>query len=195
MTDPDLVDPWIGGPGTKGYPHAAAPLRRSSIAAQEIGTGVDAPQFDLVLRFDRLRVELASIDTRGTVSRTELDWNRATPVQLPDDWATSRPGERGSPKEINEFVRFGAGPRGSQALVLAAKARAALRGEAAADLDDIREMLIPALRHRLVLGYRAEAEGVSELDILETVRKATRLPPPACAPRLCSALLCSPDGS
>jgi len=103
----------------------------------------------------------------------------------------SRPGERGSPKEVNEFVRFGAGPRGSQALVLAAKARAALRGEAAADLDDIREMLIPALRHRLVLGYRAEAEGVSELDILETVRKATRLPPPACAPRLCSALLCS----
>jgi len=86
----------------------------------------------------------------------------------------SRPGERGAPKEVNEFVRFGAGPRGSQALVLAAKARAALRGEAAADLDDVREMLIPALRHRLVLGYRAEAEGVSELDILETVRKATR---------------------
>jgi MoxR-like ATPase len=86
----------------------------------------------------------------------------------------SRPGESGAPKEIGEFVRFGAGPRGSQALVLAAKARAALRGEAAADLDDVREMLIPAMRHRIVLGYRAEAEGVSELDILQAVRKAAR---------------------
>jgi MoxR-like ATPase len=86
----------------------------------------------------------------------------------------SRPGERGAPKEVNEFLRFGAGPRGSQALVLAAKARAALRGEAAADLEDVREMLIPALRHRIVLGYRAEAEGVSELDILQVIRKQAR---------------------
>jgi MoxR-like ATPase len=77
----------------------------------------------------------------------------------------SRPGERGAPKEVGEFVRFGAGPRGSQALV---------RGEAAADLDDVREMVLPALRHRLVLGYRAEAEGVSEVQILEAVRKAAR---------------------
>jgi MoxR-like ATPase len=86
----------------------------------------------------------------------------------------TRPGERGAPREVSEFVRFGAGPRGSQALVLAAKARAALRGEAAADLDDVREMLIPAMRHRLVLGYRAEAEGVTELDILQAIRKAAR---------------------
>lgn len=86
----------------------------------------------------------------------------------------SRPGEQGAPKEVNEFLRFGAGPRGSQALVLAAKARAALRGEAAADLDDVREMLIPALRHRIVLGYRAEAEGVSELDLLQVIRKQAR---------------------
>jgi MoxR-like ATPase len=86
----------------------------------------------------------------------------------------TRPGERGAPKEVSEFVRFGAGPRGSQALVLAARARAALRGEAAADLDDVREMLIPAMRHRIVLGYRAEAEGVTELDILQAIRKAVR---------------------
>jgi MoxR-like ATPase len=86
----------------------------------------------------------------------------------------SRPGYDGAPKEVNELVRFGAGPRGSQALVLAAKARAALRGEAAADVDDIHAMAIPALRHRLVLSYRAEAEGVSETDILAAVRKSLR---------------------
>lgn len=56
-------------------------------------------------------------------------------------------------------MRFGAGPRGSQALVLAAKARAALAGEAAADVDDVRAVVTPVMRHRLVLSYRAEAEG------------------------------------
>jgi len=69
-------------------------------------------------------------------------------------------------------VRFGAGPRGSQALVLAAKGRAALRGEAAADVDDVRALLLPALRHRLVLSYRAEADRVRAEDILTAVGKA-----------------------
>jgi len=74
--------------------------------------------------------------------------------------------------EVSEYVRFGAGPRGSQALVLSAKARAALRGEACADVDDIRALAIPVLRHRLVLSFRAEAEGISQNDILEKVLKS-----------------------
>ncbi len=74
-------------------------------------------------------------------------------------------------KAVLEYVRFGAGPRGSQALVLAAKARAALRGEAAADVDDVLAMLVPVLRHRLVLSYRAEAEGVKDTDILAKVKE------------------------
>jgi len=89
----------------------------------------------------------------------------------------TRPGEgaaRGEasndvPNEVREYVRFGAGPRGSQALVLAAKARAALRGEAAADIDDVRALVVPVLRHRLVMSYRAEAEGVSDTDVLKSV--------------------------
>jgi len=71
--------------------------------------------------------------------------------------------------EVAGFVRFGAGPRGSQALVLAAKARAALAGEAAADVEDVRAVVVPVLRHRLVLSYRAEAEGVRDADVLEKV--------------------------
>ncbi|MFO0677655.1 MAG: MoxR family ATPase [Polyangiaceae bacterium] len=87
----------------------------------------------------------------------------------------TRPGDRNSPKEASQFVRFGAGPRGSQALVLAAKARAALEGQAAADVDDVRAMVVPVLRHRLVMSYRAEAEGVRDVDVLaEVVRQATR---------------------
>jgi MoxR-like ATPase len=83
----------------------------------------------------------------------------------------TRPDPR-SCAEVRDYVRYGAGPRGSQALVLAAKSRAALRGEAAADVDDVRAMLLPALRHRVVLSYRAEADGVRDVDVLKAVGKA-----------------------
>ncbi len=83
----------------------------------------------------------------------------------------TRPGGAGRVREVEEFVRFGAGPRGSQALVLAAKARAALNGEAAADVEDVRALVVPVLRHRLVLSYRAEAEGVRDVDVLEKVQR------------------------
>ncbi len=86
----------------------------------------------------------------------------------------TRPGETGAPKEVGDYVRFGAGPRGSQALVLSAKALAALNGEAAADVDDIRALAVPVLRHRLVLSYRAEAEGVRDVDVLAKVLAAVR---------------------
>ena len=86
----------------------------------------------------------------------------------------TRPGEARVVEQVREYVRYGAGPRGSQALVLAAKARAALRGEAAADVDDVRAMVTPALRHRLVLSYRAEADGVKDVDVLREVEKALR---------------------
>jgi MoxR-like ATPase len=84
----------------------------------------------------------------------------------------SRPDPKGGVREVREYVRFGSGPRGSQALVLAAKGRAALRGEAAADVDDVRALLVPALKHRLVLSYRAEADGVRAQDVLRAVEKA-----------------------
>ncbi|MEB2311577.1 MAG: AAA family ATPase [Sorangiineae bacterium] len=86
----------------------------------------------------------------------------------------SRPGAHAAPEAVRQYVRFGAGPRGSQALVLAAKARAAARGEAAADLDDVRALALPALRHRLVLGYRAEADGVKDAEVVEAILKAAR---------------------
>jgi MoxR-like ATPase len=81
----------------------------------------------------------------------------------------TRPTEPRAVREVRDYVRFGAGPRGSQSLVLSAKARAALRGEAAADIEDVRAIILPALRHRLVLSYRAEADGVRSDDVLRAV--------------------------
>ncbi|HNZ23424.1 MAG TPA: MoxR family ATPase [Polyangiaceae bacterium] len=95
-------------------------------------------------------------------------------VQLAVRWSrATRPGPD-SIEMVRDYVRFGAGPRGSQALVLCAKARAATRGEAVADVHDVRELLIPALRHRLVLSYRAEADGVQSADVLHAIQRAVK---------------------
>jgi MoxR-like ATPase len=78
----------------------------------------------------------------------------------------TRPGGDEASAEVNKYVRWGAGPRASQYLVLGAKARAALAGRAVPDLDDLRDMAMPVLRHRMVLNFQGEAEGVSLERIL-----------------------------
>ncbi len=116
------------------------------------------------------------------VSRDELAAMRGLVVRVPiTDEAVAlavryaratRPGNPETPEHAMQYIRHGAGPRGSQALVLASKARAALRGDPAADLDDVRAVMLPTLRHRLVLSYRADAEQVSADDVLTQINKS-----------------------
>jgi MoxR-like ATPase len=82
----------------------------------------------------------------------------------------TRPGAGGLPM-VAQYVRWGAGPRAGQSLVLAAKARALLRGRLAATREDIVALAAPVLRHRLVLAFAAEAEGHdADAVIAEVVR-------------------------
>jgi len=74
--------------------------------------------------------------------------------------AASRPGPDNSLDFINEWVTWGAGLRASQYMVLGAKARALLYGRSHVSFEDIRAMAYPVLRHRILINYRAEAEGV-----------------------------------
>ncbi len=67
----------------------------------------------------------------------------------------------GVPSFVRDFVTWGAGPRASQCLILGAKARAVLHGQTFASLDDVQAVAAPVLRHRLVLNFHAEAEGLS----------------------------------
>jgi MoxR-like ATPase len=75
--------------------------------------------------------------------------------------AASRPQQKGSPAFVNDWVSWGAGTRAAQALVLGAKARALLHGRSHVSADDIRMLAAPVLRHRILINYRAEAEGAS----------------------------------
>ena len=78
----------------------------------------------------------------------------------------TRPTEAEAPAMIREYVDWGAGPRASQYLVLGAKARAALEGRPMADLDDVRAVALPVLRHRLVPNFAAEAAGRRTEDLV-----------------------------
>ena len=81
--------------------------------------------------------------------------------------SASRPGRDGVPEFVNRWVSWGAGLRAAQTLVLGGKARALLAGQAHVRLDDIRALAHPALRHRILLSYKAEAEGVTVEDVID----------------------------
>ncbi len=85
--------------------------------------------------------------------------------------AATRPGPENDAK-INEWIRWGAGPRASQNLILGSKVRALLYKRFTPEIDDIRHLALPVLRHRLVTSYSAEAEGIGAKEIVEYLLNA-----------------------
>jgi len=88
----------------------------------------------------------------------------------------THPDNETSPEAISNYVRAGASPRGAQALILGAKAMALLDGRPSASTDDVRELAVPALGHRLVLGYEAAADGMRPGQLIGELLEAV---PPA----------------
>ncbi len=120
---------------------------RANEAIDAIFTGEDVTRFHDVVR----KVPIAEDVVRMA-------------VQLA---ASSRPKQKGAPDFVNHFVSWGAGTRAAQYLVLGAKARALLQGRAHVTPEDIRTLAVPVLRHRILINYRAEAEGVGVENIVE----------------------------
>ena len=98
-----------------------------------------------------------------------LDWiNRLVRASRPRDAAAS--------DEVRKYVRWGAGPRAGQSLVLAAKARALLHGRLAATREDIVALAAPVMRHRLLWSFAAEAEQKSADDVIAALLRGMPLP-------------------
>ena len=74
---------------------------------------------------------------------------------------STRPNQSNSPKSVNNYISWGAGPRASQYLVLGAKCNAAIRGKYSPDIEDVQQVALPVLRHRVFKNYKAEAQGLS----------------------------------
>ena len=77
-----------------------------------------------------------------------------------------------APAEVKRYVRYGSSPRGAQALVMAAKVLALIKGRYNASFGDLRDMAGPALRHRLILNFEGEAEGIKSDRIIAKLLEA-----------------------
>jgi MoxR-like ATPase len=129
-----------------GYPSADEEFRiarDTTTAAREAVTQVLGPAQILAFQQFALRVPVADHLVRMAVELVRR----------------TRPGEAEAPAEVREFVSWGAGPRASQSLILAAKARALLHGRFAVAEDDLRSLALPVLRHRVMTNFHAEAAG------------------------------------
>jgi MoxR-like ATPase len=86
----------------------------------------------------------------------------------------THPGGEFAATETNRYIRCGASPRGAQALVLAAKVRALLEGRYNVSFEDIRKIYLPALRHRVLLNFEAQAENIASDAVLEEILKEVK---------------------
>ncbi len=78
----------------------------------------------------------------------------------------TRPVANGAPKYIKDWISWGAGPRASQYLILGAKTKAILEGRPTPNIEDVRSIAVPVLRHRLVINFNAEADNVGTVEII-----------------------------
>ncbi len=81
----------------------------------------------------------------------------------------TRPGTERATDKVNNYISWGAGPRASQYLVLGAKVHAAINGKYSPDIEDVRAIANYVLRHRIVRNYKAEAEGITEENIIQSL--------------------------
>jgi len=136
------------------------PSLAEEIAILERTTGGATPAVTQILdgkEVRQLQALVRAIPISGPLLRYVADVTRAT-----------RPQESGI-GTVQEYLRWGAGPRAGQALVLSAKAHAAMRGRFAVTLEDLAAIATSALRHRLLRNFQAEADGVSTDDIIARV--------------------------
>ncbi|MGQ9799025.1 MAG: AAA family ATPase [Ignavibacterium sp.] len=85
----------------------------------------------------------------------------------------TRPVNGNSPQFIKQWITWGAGPRASQYLILAAKSRAVIQGRFTPNIDDVKAVMLPVLRHRIITNFSAEAEGISSVDVIKKLLEET----------------------
>jgi MoxR-like ATPase len=146
--------------------HVRFPGREELHAILERTTGVDEAEVQPVLTRARI-LELKGLVREVPVSRHVQDFAiRILQATHPDG--------PGAPDAVKRFVRFGSSPRGVQAILLASKIRALMEGRFAASADDVRATAVPALRHRMILNFEGEAEGIKTDAVLAEILEGVK---------------------
>lgn len=153
------------------------PLPEAQLDRFMLNIWLDYPAFEQEVDVVRNTTTSKVADVRAVIAHDELltyqEFVRNIPVsdhviEYAVRLATStRPGRNGSPDFVSNYLSYGAGPRASQYLILAAKAIAALDGRLTPLVDDVKRMAVPVMRHRIVPNFNADAEGVTAVDLIE----------------------------
>ncbi|MCD6351749.1 MAG: MoxR family ATPase, partial [Armatimonadetes bacterium] len=137
------------------------PSHAEEVQIAALTTGEPLPELEPVMEGEEV-LRLQKLVREVAVGETVLDY-AARLVRL------TRPSEPDAPDFIKEGVEWGAGPRATQTLILAGKARALLHGRLAVSREDVRALALPSLRHRIVPSFAAEAEGITADDLVRRV--------------------------
>jgi len=134
------------------------PSRKDEISIVQTTTDVTDTSLNKVISREEI-LEYQGLVRRVPVAENVIEYA----VDLVN---ATRPGEN-SKDFINEWIDWGAGPRASQYLILGAKAKAVLNSRPTAEIDDVKALALPVLRHRVLPNFNAEAEGMKVNDILK----------------------------
>jgi MoxR-like ATPase len=132
-------------------------------------TGTDEPAIGVVASGDEIE-RLHSVVREVPAAENVIDYA----TRLVRATRPAGPASDAAPEFVRTWVRWGAGPRAGQALLLGAKARALLEGRAVVALEDVRAIALPVLRHRILVNFQAEADGIDADQIVTRLLDAVR---------------------
>ena len=155
------------------------PLPEAQLDRFMFNLWLDYPKFEEEIRIVQSTTSEYAPDLSKVVSAEEIiafqNFVRKVPVaENVIEYAVkaankTRPDHDASSDSINQWISWGAGPRASQYLILAAKARAVMNGKYTPNIDDVRFAMLPVLRHRIITNFNAEAEGIKSVDVIKKI--------------------------
>lgn len=155
------------------------PLPEAQLDRFMFNIKLDYPSYDEEVEIVKATTRLQSYDLKHVLTGQEILAFQKLIRKIPIadnvlEYAVSmvsktRPGTERASQMVNDYIDWGAGPRASQYLVLGAKCHAAIRGKYSPDIEDVQAIANFVLRHRIVRNYKAEAEGVTEDKIIESL--------------------------
>lgn len=153
------------------------PLPEAQLDRFMFNLWLDYPEFDEELQIIKNTTSMYSPQLNTIISHKEIidfqELVRKVPVAdeviryAVELVSKTRPAVANSPKIVKDYISWGAGPRASQYLILGAKANCILSGRYTPDIEDIKKVTQPVLRHRLITNFNAEADGVNVLKIID----------------------------
>ncbi|MCH7769852.1 MAG: MoxR family ATPase [Bacteroidetes bacterium] len=155
------------------------PLPEAQLDRFMFNLWLDYPSFDEEIKIVETTTSLYNAQIEKIISAEEIIEFQELVLKVPVadnviDFAVktanmTRPTNGNSPQFVKDWITWGAGPRASQYLTLAAKTRAIMQNRFTPNIDDVRIAMLPVLRHRIITNFSAEAEGITSVEVIKKI--------------------------